>query len=251
MSLDGRVALVTGASRGIGKAIALRFAEAGADLACADVVYGSASEPGRDATAEGVRSAGRKALCIPCDVVQYEQVKAAVEGTLREFGRVDILVNNAGIARDRLILRMTDDDWEQVMHVNLKGAYHLIKAVARPMMKARYGRIINIASVVGISGQAGQANYAASKAGLIGLTRSVAKEFGGRGITCNAIAPGYIETDMTEDLSEEMRNQIVQNAPLQRLGHTDDVAGAALFLAGDDASYITGQVLVVDGGLTL
>jgi 3-oxoacyl-[acyl-carrier protein] reductase len=243
MMLEGKAALVTGASRGIGKAIAITLAKAGASVACA-----STSAGGCDAT---VAEAGGNAFSLVCDVSDPLQAESAAAATIDRFGSLDILVNNAGLARDQLILRMSHEDWDRVIAVNLTGAYNCIKAAARPMMKARWGRIINITSIVGLSGQAGQANYAAAKAGLIGLTKSVAKEFGSRGITCNAIAPGFIETDMTADLSQEMREHVQKTAPAGRLGNGEDIASAVAFLAGDGASYITGQVLVVDGGLSL
>ncbi len=241
MNLEGKVAFVTGASRGIGKAIALAFARAEAKVACV-----STSNEGSEAAAKETGG-----IALRLDVSESAQVDAAVSATVTRLGGLDILVNNAGIARDQLIMRMTEEDWDRVLDVNLKGAYNCIKAASKTMMKARSGRIINISSIVGLSGQAGQANYAASKAGLIGLTKSVAKEFGSRGITCNAIAPGFIETDMTSELPQDMREYVQKTAPLGRLGTAEDVAEAALFLAGDGAAYITGQVLVVDGGLTL
>lgn len=242
--LGGKVALVTGASRGIGKEIALVLAGAGADVACL------ATKP-PDETAQAIRGVGRNSLALGANVGRSDEVSQAVERVVSELGSLDILVNNAGVTRDQLILRMSDEDWDTVLTVNLKGAFNLVRASAKTMMKSRWGRIINITSVVGLSGQAGQANYAASKAGLIGFTKSVAKEFGSRGITCNAIAPGFVETDMTEKLSEEMRDRVISTAPLGRLGSPGDIASVALFLASDASAYITGQVLVVDGGLTL
>jgi len=243
LKLDCKVALVTGASRGIGKAIAVALANSGAAVACL-----STKEGGCDATVE---ACGSTSFALTADASDPVQVDTAVSSTLERAGSLDILVNNAGIARDQLLLRMSDDDWDAVIRVNLTGAYRFTKAVAKPMMKARWGRIINITSIVGIGGQAGQANYAAAKAGLIGLTKSVAKEFGSRGITCNAIAPGFIETDMTAELSQEMRESVGKTAPLGRLGSPEDVARVAVFLASEDSSYMTGQVLIVDGGLTL
>lgn len=242
--LGGKVALVTGASRGIGKEIALVLAGAGADVACL-----ATSPP--DETAQAIRGVGRNSLALGANVGRSDEVSQAVERVVSELGSLDILVNNAGVTRDQLILRMSDEDWDTVLTVNLKGAFNLVRASAKTMMKSRWGRIINITSIVGLSGQAGQANYAASKAGLIGFTKSVAKEFGSRGITCNAIAPGFVETDMTEKLSEEMRDRVISTAPLGRLGSPGDIASVALFLASDASAYITGQVLVVDGGLTL
>lgn len=242
--LGGKVALVTGASRGIGKEIALVLAGAGADVACL-----ATSPP--DETAQAIRGVGRNSLALGANVGRSDEVSQAVERVVSELGSLDILVNNAGVTRDQLLLRMSDEDWDTVLTVNLKGAFNLVRASVKTMMKSRWGRIINITSIVGLSGQAGQANYAASKAGLIGFTKSVAKEFGSRGITCNAIAPGFVETDMTEKLSEEMRDRVISTAPLGRLGSPGDIASVALFLASDASAYITGQVLVVDGGLTL
>lgn len=241
--MNGRVALVTGASRGIGSAIAHSLAAAGAKVACV------ASSDQGEITAGAIRESGGVAIGIVCDVGSTEQCETAVSLCWEKLGSLDILVNNAGITRDVLLLRMSDDDWDAVMRVNAKGAFNMTRAAVRPMMKARWGRIINVTSVVGIRGQAGQANYAASKAALIGFTKSVAKEFGSRGITCNAVAPGFIETDMTRELSEDMRRSILETVPISRLGVPEDVAGAVQFLASDQASYITGQVIVVDGGL--
>lgn len=243
MSLEGKVAIVTGASRGIGKEIARQLAHAGAKVACI-----ATTESGAKSAAEEI---GNGAIGIACDVGDSTQVNACVDTVLKQLGGLDILINNAGITRDQLIVRMSDEDWDEVMRVNLKGSFNFIKAASRPMMKSRWGRIVNLTSIVGIGGQAGQANYAASKAGLIGLTKSTAKELGSRGITCNAIAPGFIETDMTHDLPDEMKENIQKNAPAGRLGTASDIAAAALFLCSEGASYITGQVLVVDGGLTL
>lgn len=243
MNLEGRVALVTGASRGIGKAIALALAEQGAKVACAATKAGGADE-----TAE---ACGNGSISIFCNIGDSNSVVSAVDGVVKDLGGLHILVNNAGITKDQLLMRMSDEEWDDVIDINLKGAYRTIKAAVRPMMKERWGRIINLTSIVGIGGQAGQANYAAAKAGLIGLTKSVAKEFGSRGITCNAIAPGFIETDMTAALPEEMRSKITSTAALGRLGTPEDIGATAAFLASEGASYITGQVLVVDGGLTL
>lgn len=241
--LEGRTALVTGASRGIGKAIAVALANHGARVACAATKPGGADET--------AQACGNGAVSIVCNIGDSDGVASAVETVTKELGGLHILVNNAGIARDQLLMRMSDEEWDEVIDINLKGAYRTIKASVRPMMKERWGRIINLTSIVGLGGQAGQANYSAAKAGLIGLTKSVAKEFGSRGITCNAIAPGFIETDMTAALPDEMRDRITSTAAAGRLGTPEDIAAAAAFLASDDASYITGQVLVVDGGLTL
>lgn len=244
MSFSGRVAIVTGASRGIGKEIALSLAQAGAKVACI------ATKP-PEAVAQEISSSGGEALAYGCDVSSTESVAETVNSVVEKLGSVDILVNNAGITRDQLILRMSEEDWDTVIAVNLKGAFNMIRACAKPMTKARYGRIINITSIVGLHGQAGQANYAASKAGLVGLTKSVAKELGSRSITCNALAPGFIETDMTHGLSDEMRQNVIKAAPLGRLGQPGDIASVVKFFASDAASYITGQVLEVDGGLSL
>ena len=241
--LEGRTALVTGASRGIGKAIAVALANHGALVACAATKPGGADET--------AQACGNGAVSIVCNIGDSESVATAVDTVTKELGGPHILVNNAGIARDQLLMRMSDEEWDEVIDINLKGAYRTIKASVRPMMKERWGRIINLTSIVGLGGQAGQANYSAAKAGLIGLTKSVAKEFGSRGITCNAIAPGFIETDMTAALPDEMRDRITSTAAAGRLGTPEDIAAAAAFLASDGASYITGQVLVVDGGLTL
>jgi 3-oxoacyl-[acyl-carrier protein] reductase len=243
MSLEGKTALVTGASRGIGRAIAVALARDGARVACAATKPGGADET--------AALCGNGAVSLVCNITDGESVSAAVDGIVRDFGGLHILVNNAGITKDQLLMRMSDDEWDAVIDVNLKGAYRTIKAAVRPMMKERWGRIINLTSIVGIGGQAGQANYAAAKAGLIGLTKSVAKEFGSRGITCNAIAPGFIETDMTADLPADMRDKILAAAPAGRLGSPEDIGATAAFLASEGASYITGQVIVVDGGLTL
>ena len=244
MQLENKVAFITGARRGIGRAIALKYAQNGADC-----VLLARSAP--DELAEEIRGLGRRAVALACDVSDNDQVEAAVKQSMGEFGKIDVLVNNAGIAQDGLLIRMKLEQWQNVIDVNLSGAFYCTKAVARHMLKANAGRIINISSVIGQMGNAGQANYAASKAGLIGFTKSIAKELGSRGITCNAIAPGFITTDMTSDMSEEAKTLLLQNVPLGTLGEPEDVAELALFLAGTGARYITGQVLNVDGGLVM
>lgn len=244
MSLENKVALITGARRGIGRAIALKLAAAGADC-----IVLARTAP--DELAAEIQAMGRRALSLAVDVSDGDAVDAMVKDAVKEFGRIDILVNNAGIADDGLLVRMKLEQWRRVLDVNLTGAFHCTKAVARPMLKQESGRIINISSVIGQMGNAGQANYAASKAGLIGFTKSIAKELGSRGITVNAIAPGFITTDMTSEMSDEARAALLPNIPLGTLGEADDVADAALFLAGAGARYITGQVLNVDGGMIM
>jgi 3-oxoacyl-[acyl-carrier protein] reductase len=244
MQLENTVAFITGARRGIGRAIALKMAQNGADC-----VLLARSAP--EELAEEIRGLGRRALAIACDVSDADAVEVAVKQAMGEFGKIDVLVNNAGIAQDGLLIRMKVEQWQNVLDVNLSGAFYCSKAVARHMLKANAGRIINITSVIGQMGNAGQANYAASKAGLIGFTKSVAKELGSRGITCNAIAPGFISTDMTADMTEEAKAALLQNVPLGTLGEPEDVAELALFLASPGARYITGQVLNVDGGLVM
>ncbi len=245
MNLTGKVALVTGASRGIGRAIALDLARKGADVVI--------NYAGNAALAEEVvgmiQEKDRKSMAIQADVANREQVEAMIATTIKEFGALHILVNNAGITRDQLILRMKEEDWDRVLDTNLKGAFHTIKAVTRQMMKQREGRIINISSVVGVAGNAGQINYSASKAGLIGLTKTAARELAARNITVNAVAPGYIESDMTDQLSDEIKNELFKQIPLGRLGKPEDVSALVTFLASDAASYITGQVFHVNGGM--
>ena len=244
--LTGQVALVTGASRGIGRAIAESLARDGARVACvatrvenAEATAGACSELTEGAKAYGV------------DVSDHEAVAALVKDVGKEFVGIDVLVNNAGITRDQLLMRMGEDDFDRVIDVNLKGTWNFVKAAARPLMKAGAGRIINIASVVGVTGNAGQANYAASKAGVIGLTKSAAKELSGRGVTVNAIAPGFIETDMTSEIPENERNTLMGGIPLGRMGAASEIAAAVSYLAGPGGAYITGQTLVIDGGLSL
>jgi 3-oxoacyl-[acyl-carrier protein] reductase len=246
MNFTDQVVVVTGAGRGIGKEITLQFAKHGAKVACI-----ATKKENAEKVVEEIKLQSGVAMPYGCDVSQKDQVEVVFQSILEDLGTPTVLVNNAGVTRDTLLLRMKEEDWDQVLDVNLKGTFHCIKAVTRPMMKAHYGRIINISSIIGVSGAAGQVNYAASKAGLIGLTKSVAKELGSRGITCNVVAPGYIQTDMTEHLPEEMRQKVVEMAPLGRLGCPGDVAPAVLFLASEAAGYITGQTLIVDGGLTL
>ncbi len=243
--LQNKVAIVTGASRGIGRAIALVLAESGADV----VVNYAGSERAAYEVAQEIEQLGRKALVIQADVSNSEQVNQMVQQTLDTFGKVDILVNNAGITRDNLLMRMKDEEWDQVMGINLKGVYNCMKAVTRPMMKQRGGRIINISSVVASLGNPGQANYVAAKAGVIGLTKAVAREVASRGITVNAVAPGFIETDMTSKLSEEIQTGLLNQIPLQRLGKPEDIAQIVRFIASEQSAYITGQTFHVDGGM--
>lgn len=247
MMLEGKTALVTGASRGIGRAVAVALAAAGAKVA---VNYA-----GNDAAAEETKAAieavGGAAILVKADIANREEVEEMVKKTAEAFGQIDILVNNAGITRDGLLMRMKDEDFDAVINTNLKGVYYATKAVTKLMMKKRYGRIINMASVVGLTGNAGQANYAAAKAGVIGFSRTVAKELASRGITCNMVAPGLIATDMTKDLPEKAKEAMLASIPLGRAGQPEDVAQAVLFLASDNASYITGQVINVDGGMVM
>jgi 3-oxoacyl-[acyl-carrier protein] reductase len=247
--LRGKVAVVTGASRGIGRAIALRLAARGATVACVATSAERARESA-DACGQAGAASGARAAAYGVDVSKTAAVADLVQQVQTELGGLDILVNNAGITRDQLLLRMSEEEFDAVVDTNLKGAWNFIRASARPLMKAR-GRIINIASVVGLTGNAGQANYAASKAGLIGLTRSVAKELASRNVCCNAVAPGYIDTDMTAAIDPKAKETLVAAIPLGRTGAADDVAQAVEYLAGPGGAYITGQVLVVDGGLSL
>jgi len=246
ISLKDKVAVVTGGARGIGRAVVLRLAEAGADVVVSDILLEAA-----EATAAEVKALGRKSLAVATDVSKLDQTEQLIDGVIKEFGRVDILVNNAGITRDNLLMRMDEKDWDAVIAVNLKGTFNGIKAVTRLMVKQRSGKIINMASVVGVMGNAGQANYAASKAGVIGLTKSAAKELGGRGIQVNAIAPGYIETDMTKDLPPAAKEAFLSIIPLKRPGLPQDVADAVLFLSSPLSDYVSGQVLHVDGGMVM
>ena len=245
--LAGKTALVTGATRGIGKGIALKLAQQGANVA---FTFVSSVEKAKTFEAE-LSALGVKAKGYQSNAAHFAEAEILVNEIVTEFGNLDILVNNAGITRDNLLMRMTEEMWDEVMDTNLKSAFAMIKAVQRPMMKNRFGSIINITSVVGITGNAGQANYAASKAGMIGLTKSVAKELGSRNIRCNAIAPGFIETEMTEALSDEVRAEWVKGIPLKRGGSPEDVANAVLYLASDLSTYVSGQTICVDGGMIM
>lgn len=237
---------MTGAGRGIGRAVALKLAGAGADVVCV-----SRTAENSEKVAAEVRALGRRAWAVAVDVADPAQVEAAGEKILAEAGRVDVLVNNAGVTRDGLLMRMSESDWDTVLNTNLRGAFLFTKSFTRALLKQRSGRIVNIASVIGLMGNAGQCNYAASKAGLIGFTKSVAREFGSRGVTCNAIAPGFIETDMTAVLKDEQREALLKQIPLGGFGRADDIAEAVLYLAGPGGRYVTGQVLVVDGGMVM
>ena len=246
MTLSGRVALVTGASQGIGRACALRLAEAGASVAAA-----ARNQEKLNELVQEITHKGGKAAAFPVDVGEEEQIKAALKAALAQFGKIDILVNNAGITRDQLVMRMKRPDWDSVLNTNLTSAYLCIQQVIGSMLKQRWGRIINITSIFGQMGQAGQANYASSKAGLIGLTMAIAREVGSRNITCNAVAPGFIETAMTSVLGEDMKQNALKAIPLGRVGTPEDVAHAVAFLASEGASYITGHVLNVNGGMLM
>jgi 3-oxoacyl-[acyl-carrier protein] reductase len=244
LRLAGKVALVTGAAQGIGRAIALLLAQNGADIVVSDINLEKAEE-----TAKEIEGTGQRAMAIKVDVAHSEEVERMVQTILERFGHIDILVNNAGIARDKLILRMTEEDWDAVLNVNLKGTFNCTKAVVRHMSKQRSGKIVSIASVVGEMGNVGQANYSASKAGVIGFTKTIAREFAQRGINVNAIAPGYVETPMTDALPEKAKEELRRLIPMDRLGRPEDVAEAVLFLVSETSSYITGQVLNVNGGI--
>ena len=247
LDLTGKTALVTGGSRGIGKAIVLRLARQGADVAFS---YRGNTDAA-NATAAEVESLGRRALAVQADAKEQQGAETLVKAVLEAFGKIDILVNNAGITRDDLIMRMKAEDWTDVLETNLFGAFWALKACTRPMLKAKGGRIVNITSVSGQAGQTGQANYSAAKAGLIGLTKATARELASRTITCNAVAPGFVLTELTRDLPEALQAQITAATPLGRFGTTEEIANAVAFLASDEAAFITGQVLAVDGGLVM
>ncbi len=242
MDLSNRVAIVTGSARGIGRAIALKLAEVGATVVVSDIAE---AEP----VAEEIRAMGRQSLAVPANVGSSSDVATLVDTVISNYGQVDILVNNAGIARDQLLMRMSEEDWDAVLMVNLKSVFLCTRAVLRHMMKQRRGRIVSISSIVGIVGNAGQANYASAKAGIIGFTRTIAREVGSRGITVNAVAPGFIDTKMTQQLADNQRQELMRRIPLGSLGTPQDIAEAVAFLASDEARYITGQVLGVDGGM--
>jgi len=244
LKLKGRVALITGAAQGIGKSVALLLAQNGADIVVSDINLEKAEE-----TAKEIESIGSKVMAIKVDVANLKNVEQMVASILEKFGKIDILVNNAGITRDKLILRMTEEDWDAVLNVNLKGTFNCTKTVVRHMAKQRSGKIVSIASVVGEMGNAGQVNYSASKAGVIGLTKTIAREFAQRRINVNAIAPGYIETPMTEVLPEKVKEELKRLIPMERLGKPEDVAEAVLFLVSEESNYITGHVLNVNGGI--
>jgi len=246
MSLEGKIAIVTGAAQGIGRTIAETLAQGGADIAIADMDPGRAQE-----AADAVKKLGRRVLNLKVNVAEWDGVKAMADQVLKEWGTIDILVNNAGITRDGLLVRMKEEDWNLVLQVNLTGTFHCIKAVLQTMTKQRSGRIVNIASIVGAMGNAGQANYAASKAAVIGLTKTVAREYASRSVTVNAVAPGFIDTPMTQGLSAEVKETLQKQIPLGRLGRPSDVAAAVRFLVSEDAGYITGQVLHVNGGMLM
>jgi 3-oxoacyl-[acyl-carrier protein] reductase len=246
ISLSGKTALVTGAGRGIVKAIALTLAQAGCDIG-----VNSRSEKNALQTAEEISALGRRAIALPANVADSGEVKQMVATFMESFGSIDILINNAGITRDGLLMRMKDEDWDQVLDINLKSAFLCCREVARPMMKSRSGKIINISSVVGLMGNAGQANYTASKAGLIGLTKTLAREFASRSINVNAVAPGFITTDMTNELDDATKERLSNQIPMQKLGSPQHIADAVLFLSSSLSDYVTGQVLTVDGGLVM
>lgn len=247
MNLEGKVALVTGASRGIGREIALQLAREGCNVA----VNYSGSEAKANEVVDEIKGLGREAIAVQCNVSDSDAVQAMVKETIGQFGSLDILVNNAGITKDNLLMRMKEAEWDDVININLKGVFLCTKAVTRQMMKQRSGRIINISSIVGVSGNPGQANYVAAKSGVIGLTKTTAKELAPRGITVNAIAPGFISTDMTDQLPEDVRNEMLKQIPLSRFGDPQDIAKVVTFVASESASYMTGQTLHIDGGMVM
>ncbi|MBF8982175.1 3-oxoacyl-[acyl-carrier-protein] reductase [Lutibacter sp. B2] len=247
MNLDGKTAIVTGGSRGIGKAIAMKLAQLGANIV---VNYTSSAQQAEDVV-ELIKNMGREAIAIKANVANFDEVQNFISQAEEKFGEIDILINNAGITKDKLLIKMNEDDWDKVIEVNLKGTYNCTKAVSRKMMKQRSGKIVNVASVVGVNGNAGQSNYAASKAGIIGFTKSIAKELGVRGINVNAVAPGFIQTNMTDVLSDEVKNHIMSQIPMKKLGTPEDVANTIAFLCSDEAKYITGQVINIDGGMVM
>ncbi|MDF1506620.1 3-oxoacyl-[acyl-carrier-protein] reductase [Robertmurraya sp. DFI.2.37] len=247
MKTEGKNAIVTGASRGIGREIALELARQGANVA---VNYAGSEKMANDVVAE-IKSLGRKAIAVQADVADGDSVSTMMKQVVEQFGTIDILVNNAGITRDNLLMRMKEEDWDAVIDTNLKGVFLCTKAVTRQMMKQRSGRIINISSIVGVGGNAGQANYVAAKAGVIGLTKTTAKELASRGITVNAVAPGFITTDMTDQLNEDVKVEMLKQIPLARLGEPQDIAKVVVFLASEDSRYMTGQTLHVDGGMIM
>lgn len=247
MDLKDKIAVVTGSSRGIGRAIALKLASLGAKV----VVNYRATEAAANEVVEQIKAQGGEAIAIQADVSKSDQAQRLIKATLDAYGRLDILVNNAGTTRDNLLARMSEEDWDLVLDTNLKGAFNCTKAAIRPMMRQRYGRIVNITSVSGLAGNPGQANYCAAKAGLIGFTKALAKEVGSRNITVNAVAPGFVLTDLTADLSQKLQEQAIEKAPLGRAGTPKDIANAVAFLVSDEAAFITGQVLSVDGGLAM
>ena len=241
--LSNKIAIVTGASQGIGETIAIEMAKSGATVFCL-----ARNKEALDTTIKKITENGGKATAFSCDISNNDDFKAIILNIVKEYGSIDILVNNAGITKDNLLMRMSDDQWDDVLNINLKGSFTCIRSVIKHMMKKKFGRIINITSIVGITGNAGQANYAASKSGLIGLTKSIAKEVASRGITANCVAPGWIETSMTDQLSTEVKNKFLSQIPAGKIGQSKDIANAVIFLASDEAEYITGQTITVDGG---